>query len=305
MNDNTSQIIVIGSINTDMIVKTNKLPSPGETVLGGEFLMNGGGKGANQAVAAARLGGRVAMVGCVGDDVFGSEAIQRLQQEGIDCHGVNREMSRTSGIALINVDASGENQIVVAAGANTAVSKTQVESAMASATEETLLLLQLEIPLEIVAHAIALAGQKACRVILDPAPANSLSSELLQSIYLLTPNQSEARVLTGEDVIDRESAERAAAALLAQGVSNVALTLGKDGLLLASDAGAELIPAQAVTAVDTTAAGDCFCGAVAVALAEGKVLSEAVRFANQAAAISVTRMGAQSALPYADEIRSQ
>ncbi len=304
MNSSVPKIIVIGSINTDMVVKTDKLPQPGETVLGGDFFMSGGGKGANQAVAAARLGGRVCMVGCVGDDVFGSESIFRLQQEGIECNGIHRHPSDASGIALISVGPGGENQIVVAAGANAAVSKSQIDAALEAATEDCLVLLQLEIPLEIVTYAVTQARKKSCRVILDPAPALSLSRELLEDIYLLTPNQSEAHGLTGEHVDDTESAERAALSLLAQGVDNVALTLGSDGVLLARRQSIELIPASGVDALDTTAAGDCFCGAVAVALAQEKPLSEAVNFASRAAAISVTRMGAQSALPYANQIET-
>lgn len=304
MNTDSADIIVIGSINTDMVVKAEQLPQPGQTVLGGEFFMSGGGKGANQAVAAARLGGRVNMVGCVGADVFGKESVERLQEEGIDCRGVHAESTLPSGVALINVEESGENQIVVAPGANAAVSKSQVDAALASATETTLVLLQLEIPMEIVTHAVNIASSKGCRVILDPAPASELPRNLLDGVYLITPNESEAAALTGEKIEDAESAERATQALLARGASHVALTLGSAGVLLASASGSKLISAKSVATTDTTAAGDCFCGAVAAALARGDELLAAISYANQAAAISVTRLGAQPALPYANEIET-
>ena len=295
-------IYVIGSINTDMIVKADKLPSPGQTVMGGDFLMTAGGKGGNQAVAAARHGALVSMVANLGEDIFGDQAVSRLQSEGIDCTHVGRDANHPSGVALISVDASGENHIVVAPGANSTVTEQQVEAALASIPAGSIVLLQLEIPLATVSHAIALANEKSCRVMLDPAPAQALPEEMLQGLYLLTPNETEAEILTGMAVADPDSATQAAERLLEAGAQNVAVTLGARGVLLANDQGSELIAAPSVKALDTTAAGDCFNGSVAVALAGGNDLRDAMAFACKAASISVTRMGAQDSMPHSHEI---
>ena len=295
-------IYVIGSINTDMIVKADTLPSPGQTVMGGDFLMTAGGKGGNQAVAAARHGAQVSMVANLGEDIFGDEAISRLQAEAIDCTHVGRDANQPSGVALISVDESGENHIVVAPGANSTLSEQQVEAAFASIPADSIVLLQLEIPLATVSHAIALANEKSCHVILDPAPAQALPEEILQGLYLLTPNETEAEILTGMAVHDPDSAIPAAARLLQEGVQNVAITLGSGGVLLANDQGTESIAAPSVKALDTTAAGDCFNGSVAVGLASGSSLRDAMAFACRAASVSVTRMGAQDSMPYSHEI---
>lgn len=300
--DKVSQIVVIGSINTDMVVSADKLPRPGETVLGEEFLMTAGGKGANQAVAAARLGARVAMVGSLGLDLFGDAARANLLAETIDCHHVNQNSETSSGVALISVDKRGENHIVVAPGANSTLSERDIESALASIPDQCVILIQLEIPMTTVAHAVRLAAAKHCRIILDPAPAQPLGTDLLDHVYLITPNQTEAEVLTGIEVRDAHSALTAAKALLQQGTETVALTLGAEGVLLASQKQHEVIPAPTVQSVDTTAAGDCFNGALAAALAKGWELREAARYACHAAAISVTRKGAQSSMPRADEL---
>jgi len=296
------QIAVIGSINTDMVVKTPKLPQHGQTVIGGEFFMKAGGKGANQAVAAARLGAKVAMVGKVGADVFGDSAIDRLESEGIDTGFVRRDGVRPSGVALISVDDRGENHIVVAPGANDSVESDLIDSAFANLPDASLVLLQLEISLEAVEQAVMLAREKGCRVILDPAPARNLPASLVSGSYLLTPNETEAEILTGIKVGDENSAHEAAARLLDAGAANVAVTLGADGVLLATGENARLIPAPEVNAVDTTAAGDCFNGSVAVALARGLCLGASVEFACRAASIAVTRLGAQDAMPYAHEL---
>tara|TARA_B100000378_G_scaffold228417_1_gene192841 strand:- start:1376 stop:2293 length:918 start_codon:yes stop_codon:yes gene_type:complete len=295
-------IYVIGSINTDMIVKADKLPRPGQTVMGGDFLMTAGGKGGNQAVAAARHGAAVSMMANLGQDIFGDQAISRLQAEGIDCTYVGRDASQPSGVALISVDESGENHIVVAPGANNTLTEQQVEAAFVSIPVASIVLLQLEIPLATVSHGIALANKKRCRVILDPAPAQTLPEEMLQGLYLLTPNETEAEMLTGMSVNDPNSAERAASQLVQAGVQNVAITLGAEGVVLANHQGSELITAPQVRALDTTAAGDCFNGSVAVGLAGGTGLREAMTFACKAASISVTRMGAQDSMPYSHEI---
>jgi ribokinase len=295
-------IWVIGSINTDMVVKSKALPRPGQTLIGGEFLMNSGGKGANQAVAAARLGAQVSLLGCLGQDIFGSEAITRLEQEKVDCSLVSRSKTQPSGVALISVDCTGENQITVAPGANHCVSEQQVELAFDAMVSDSLILLQLEIPLLSVAHAVDLARAHNCRAILDPAPAQSLSEQILQNLYLITPNESEAETLTGIKVDSPESAEEAANFLLKAGVLNVALTMGCKGVLLASSEGCEVIPATTVKAIDTTAAGDCFNGSLAFALASEETLREAVIFAARVASVSVTRIGAQDSMPFQNEL---
>lgn len=297
-------IWVIGSINTDMVVKASALPSPGQTLLGGEFFMNLGGKGANQAVAAARLGAHVSLLGSLGQDIFGDDAIARLISETVDCSHVSRSKTLPSGVALISVDSAGENQITVAPGANQLVSEQQVDLAFSSIVSGSIILLQLEIPLAIAAHSIELARAHNCCVILDPAPAQKLSKQMLQDLYLLTPNESEAETLTGIQVSSTESAEYAAKSLLNMGVLNVALTMGSKGVLLANSKGCELIPARLVQAIDTTAAGDCFNGALAAALTNKKTLREAIHFACAAASISVTRMGAQDSMPRQHELES-
>ncbi|MFT6094837.1 MAG: ribokinase [Pseudohongiellaceae bacterium] len=295
-------IWVIGSINTDMVVKANSLPRPGQTIIGGEFFMNSGGKGANQAVAAARLGAEVSLLGCLGQDIFGDEAITQLKSEKINCSFVSRSENLPSGVALINVDSTGENQITVAPGANYSVGEQQVDLAFNSIEIGSLILLQLEIPLATVSHTIDLAQKHNCRVILDPAPAQSLSKQMLQDLYLITPNESEAEILTGIKIDSPESAESAAKHLLKMGVINVAITIGSKGVFLANSEGYEIIPAPAVTAIDTTAAGDCFNGSLAAALANGRSLRDSIVFACRAASIAVTRIGAQNSMPFQQDL---
>lgn len=301
----STPITVIGSINTDMVVKAADLPKPGQTVIGGEFFMSAGGKGGNQAVAAARLGAAVAMVANVGTDMLGDAALQRLESEGVACHMINRDAQCASGVALISVDKRGENHIVVAPGANNELYSWHIDAAFDHIADGSLVLLQLEIPLDTVARAIAVAQTKHCRVILDPAPAQALPESLLASVYLLTPNQSEAEILTGIEVVDEATASRAAAQLVGQGVENVALTMGNGGVLLADAGGCELIPAESVSAIDSTAAGDCFNGALASALASGESLAASAAFACRAAAIAVTRLGAQDAMPFEHELTNR
>lgn len=304
MNDEAvSEICVIGSINTDMVITANSLPTSGKTVLGGDFHMNSGGKGANQAVAVARHGAHVSMIASLGEDLFGDVAIARLQAESIDCSYVSRDSQQTSGVALICVDANGENQIVVAPGANSSLSTNHVSIALSALPSASLVLLQLEIPLTTVKHAIALAKEKKCRVILDPAPAQELPPEVLHELFIITPNESEAEILTGITISNTSTAKQAVDALLKTGVLNVALTLGSEGVLLGNAHSIELITAPRVSAVDSTAAGDCFNGALAVALSRGSSLVDAAAFACRAASISVTRRGAQDAMPRAHEVK--
>lgn len=295
-------IVVIGSINTDMVATSPTLPAVGETVMGKNFSVSAGGKGGNQAVAAARLGAEVTMVGSLGADALGDQAIERLRKENIDCQHVMRDSEQASGVALINVDKTGENQIVVVPGANATLSPEHIEKAFHNIEEGSILLLQLEIPLTSVSRAIELGVNNNCQIILDPAPARALPPYLLENVFLLTPNEIETEILTGVKVTGESSAKEAASVLLHRGVNNIAITLGGGGVFLASKNEHQLFPAIEVEAIDTTAAGDCFNGSLAVGLAFGDELSQSIEFACIAASISVTRAGAQDAMPFAHEV---
>ena len=300
-----SRILVIGSSNTDMVIKTEKLPAPGETILGGTFLMNPGGKGANQAVAAARLGGKVTFITKRGNDLFGNQAVGLLMREGIHTQYIVKDMELPSGVALITVDSTGENSIVVAPGSNGNLLQEDIPTAVFETTKYEILLLQLEIPINTVEYSAVAASEKGIKVILNPAPARKLSDNLLMHTWLITPNETEAEIITGVKITDIPSAEKAAEIIMKRGVKNVIITLGEAGAYIKSENFTGLIPGIKVIPVDTTAAGDVFNGALAVALSEGKVLNEAVVFANKAASISVTRMGAQASAPYRNEIQLQ
>jgi len=295
---NPSSITVVGSANTDMVILADHFPSPGETILGGKFLMNPGGKGANQSVAAARLGGKVSFISRVGDDIFGQETFQNLQREGIDARGLHKHPSLPSGVALITVDNHGENTIVVASGANMALSPGELTQHLSIIQSGEILLMQLEIPLESVLFAARAAFQSGRKVILNPAPAATLPLEIYPYIYALTPNETETAQLTGIKVNDEKSAKKAAEKLVSLGVQHVVITLGAAGAYLYSEEVQRIIPAPKVTAIDSTAAGDTFNGGLAVALAEGMDWVTAVTFANRAAALSVTQMGAQASIPF-------
>lgn len=322
-----ARIAVIGSFNTDLMVRAPRLPVPGETVLGTTFHMGAGGKGANQAVAAARLGAAVEMVACLGDDEFGRLALTTLSGEGVDVDHVTLLEGVATGVALIMVDdVHGENMIVVAPGANERVSAEHVNVARDVLASSDVLLMQLEIPLETVEHAARVGRECGARVILNPAPGRPLSRELLAMVDVLTPNETEARIIAGLDGPDWPGAKdkpdesgvasaaeaakaakvtmaaEAAEALLAQGCNAAVITLGSSGVLVADAAGCRRIPPYMVDAVDTTGAGDAFSGALAVALAEGMSLDDACRFANAAAAISVTRVGTAAAMPTRSEV---
>ncbi len=295
-------IYVIGSANTDMVVMTKALPMPGETVIGGTFFMNPGGKGANQAVAASRLGGQVTFVAKVGRDLFGEQMLQQFQREKINTTFVLQDHEHPSGIALIGVDAHGENTIIVAPGSNRHLSVDDVKTALTSIRESAIILIQLEIPIETVEFAITYGKQIGCDVILNPAPVQPIDGKVMEQLYLITPNESEAEMLTGISITNFSAAEQAAIHLFRSGIKNVVITLGAKGAYLYSASFNKLIPAPAVTAVDTTAGGDCFNGALAVALASELALDKAVEFACTAASISVTRIGAQSSMPYKHEV---
>src|SRR5690554_405223 len=299
---NRRKIVVIGSTNMDMVVKASHIPVPGETVLGGAFLMNPGGKGANQAVSVARLGGEVTFISKVGNDIFGKQSTQAFEEEGIDISGVMEDNKAPSGVALITVDESGENSIVVASGANLNLTPEDVETHLKNIPDVAIILMQLEIPMETVKFTVRYASSHGIQIILNPAPSNSLVPELFEMVDIITPNSNEASMLTGIAVIDEESAKLAAEYLHRKGVKNVAITLGAKGAILLNEQGFHLIPATKVDAIDTTAAGDVFNGALAVAVSEGKNLLDAVTFACQAASITATRMGAQSSIPYRKEL---
>jgi ribokinase len=295
-------ILVVGSSNTDMVVKTDHLPVPGETILGGTFLMNAGGKGANQAVAAARLGGNVIFIAKTGNDIFGEQAVQLFNEEGIDTSYMIADPENPSGVALITVDANGENCIVVASGANAALKPSDLQKAEQVIKNAALILMQLEIPIETVEYVTSMAAENNVKVVLNPAPACLLADDLLSQVSIITPNETEAGMLSGIKVTDKKSAKKAALVLAARGIETVIITMGAQGAFMLQDGAGYFFPAPVCEAVDTTAAGDVFNGALAVAIADGKSLLEAVPFAIRAASLSVCKMGAQASAPYRDEI---
>ena len=286
----------------DMVVKTQYIPAPGETVFASSFFMNPGGKGANQAVAAARLGGNTSFISKVGNDVFGKQSSQLFDKEGISTRYLLSDDELPSGVAFITVDQRGENSIVVASGANGNLYPKHLKEAMNEITGASIVMMQLEIPMETVEFIAKFAASKKIMVILDPAPASNLSAELLSSLDIITPNQTEAEILSGIKVYNHESAQKAARAIYARGVKHVLVTMGALGVVICSEEKIYLVESPKVEALDTTAAGDVFNGGLAVALSEGKTLVDAVHFGCLAAAVSVTRPGAQSSIPYRNEL---
>jgi ribokinase len=267
--------------------------------------MNPGGKGANQSVAASRLGGKVTFISKRGNDLFGNQAVGLLMREGVDIKYIVKDPDLPSGVALITVDSTGENSIVVAPGSNGNLLKEDIPSVIFDTGKFEILLLQLEIPIDTVEYSAVTASEHGIKVILNPAPARKLSDNLLKNTWLITPNETEAETITGIIITDIPSAERAAELIQERGVKNVIITLGEAGAYIKSENYTGLIPGIKVKPVDTTAAGDVFNGALAVAISEGSDLKDAVIFANKAASISVTRMGAQASAPYRNEINSQ
>ena len=294
-------IVVIGSSNTDMTVKTGAMPKPGQSVIGDVFSMGAGGKGANQAVAASRLGGKVSLVCKVGRDLFGDNAVEHYRKEGLDTTRVLRS-DLPSGVALITVDGKGENCIVVAPGANMDISVAEIDACADLIRSAGILLLQLEIPVPAVLRAARIAHEAGVTVVLNPAPYAPVPDELFRYVDLFIPNETELSSFSGIEVKDEASALEACSVMTARGVKKLIVTLGSKGSLIFDGSRPLRVPAHRVEAVDTTAAGDTFCGALCVALSEGKPLAEAAGFASLASAISVTRMGAQDSIPYRHEI---
>jgi ribokinase len=298
------KIVVVGSCNTDMVIKADRLPIPGETVLGGTFFMNPGGKGANQAVSAARMGGNVTLISKTGNDVFGKQSMMLYDSENIKTDYILSDPNNPSGVALITVDSNGENCIVVASGANANLFPADINKAYAEIENSDLVLMQLEIPIDTVEYVAEIASKRNIKVILNPAPARALSDKLLKNLYIIIPNRSEAEILSGIKVTDLEKARQAADIISAKGVNIVVVTLGSEGALIKDFDEYHFVEAVKVDAMDTTAAGDVFCGSVCVGLAEGKSILDSVKMAARAAAITVTRMGAQSSIPYRSELSS-
>ncbi len=299
------RIVVVGSSNTDMVVKADRIPVPGETVTGGTFVLAPGGKGANQAVAAARLGAKVILVARVGSDMFGNEALIHYKKEAIDTSYIQKDPEAATGVALIMVDKKGENLISVASGANHRLTPSDALNAQKAIEQADIVIVQLETPLDTIEATATLAQKAGVPLLLDPAPAppEPLPEKLMAKIAWIKPNETEACQLTGIKVVDQKTAQEAADRLLAKGVGGVIITLGTQGALLVEKAGEGiLIPSQKVEAVDSTAAGDSFSGAFAFALASGYLPENAARFAGCAAALSVTKLGAQPSLPFYREV---
>lgn len=299
-----ARVVVVGSANMDMVVRAARIPQPGETVVGSQFVMVPGGKGANQAVAAARLGAHVTFIARIGNDLFGDHNLEGYRREEIDCRFILRDEELPSGVALIAVDAQGQNAIVVAPGANMRLTPEDVERAEGAIAKADVVLAQLEVPITTVVRAAQLAHRYGKRMLLNPAPAPSqpLPEELLRHVDILTPNETEAQSLCKAP--DYTSPEAMGQALRALGVPVVIITLGGEGVLVQDEAGMRRMPAYPVPAIDTTAAGDAFAGALAVALAEGNGVDSSVQFAQRVAALSVTRLGAQPSLPYRAEVEA-
>lgn len=297
-------VLVVGSANMDMVVSTDRFPRPGETVLARDFGMYPGGKGANQAVACARLGADVTFLGKMGHDMFRERLEESLIADGVRLDHILIDPEASTGIAVITVDASGQNEIVVVSGSNMMLTPDDVDARSDLFERAGVVMLQLEIPLETVVLSAQLARQKGASVILNPAPAARLPDELLGLVDVLTPNESETELLTGMEVRDRDSAVRAARHLIDRGVAHVILTLGDRGAMHVTIDEARSFPAYQVDVVDTTGAGDAFNGALAYSIARGNTLDDAIPFANAVAGFCVTRMGAQTSMPTYEDIAS-
>ena len=299
-----NKVVVVGSYNTDMTIKSKKLPGPGETVIGGHFSTGGGGKGANQAIAAARIGAEVTFVARVGNDLLGSEGIKRLNEEHINTKYIYRDNELPTGVAFIVVDDKGENSIVVASGANANLSPTDIESASDEISSADILLIQLESPIESVYASIKSAHDNGVTVILNPAPAQELDNHILKYVDIITPNIVEAEMLTGIKVTDVNSLQSIVNRFFDYGINDVIITLGSKGYFAGAHDAMKIIPALNVAPIDTTGAGDVFSGSLAAFLSEGMTIEKAARMANAAASVSVTRLGAQDGAPKRVEIEN-
>ncbi len=295
------KLTVLGSINADHVIQVPHFPQPGETLSGQNYHIVYGGKGANQAVAAARLGAKVDFIACIGEDKIGLEMKQAFQKDGINTDSIATIQGETTGIAMIQVADSGENSIVISAGANAHLTTDIVDKFKQKILDADALLMQLETPLDAIIYATKIAKQSGKHTVLNPAPAKALPDELLAQLTMITPNETEAEVLTGVKVVDEQSAAQAAAVFHQKGVAIVLITLGAKGVFISHNALQKIIPGFRVQAKDTTAAGDTFNGALVTALLEQKSLEEAIQFAHAAAAISVTRFGAQTSIPSRQE----
>ena len=304
MKKDAPKIAVVGSSNMDLVVKSKRIPAVGETILGGEFIMVPGGKGANQAVAAAKLGAEVFFIAKLGNDVFAEQSLDNFKKETVNTKHVIQTSEAPSGVALIMVDDEGNNLIVVAPGANQTLLPADVKRAESDIASCGAVVAQLEVPLETIEFAAEMANDLKVPFVLDPAPARELGHELLRMVDVLTPNETEAQILTGIEVTDEESARAASRNLLERDIKAVILTLGGKGFLLADNHESRYVSAQKVDAVDSTAAGDAFTGSLAVGIAENKALLDAALFANYVAALSVTKMGAQSSMPTLQDVKS-
>ncbi len=304
--ETNKKIIVVGSCNTDMVIRVDHLPEPGETIIGHDFITNQGGKGANQAVAVKRLGGETAFIARLGNDDFGAKSLRLLTEEGIDTSFVRLTDGVSTGVALIPVDDKGENSIIVSSGANALLSPLDIEEAEPLFEKASILLMQLETPVPTLISAARLAKRYGAKVVLNPAPypKEPLPIELLELVDIITPNETEAAGMSGVKVIDEDSALKAICEIQKQGVGNVIITAGASGAYTSTEGQLVRIPSEKVEVVDTTAAGDTFCGALCVALSKGTDMVQAIRFANKAASLSVTRLGAWMSIPYEKEIRS-
>jgi len=296
------KITVVGSSNTDLVGKVPKLPAPGETVMGSEFIIAPGGKGANQAVAIARIGGDVTFVAKLGMDDYGEQALKNFKKDGINTDFVFRDPDVSSGVALIFVDKTGENMLVPIPGANGKLSPDDIDKARSAIENADILVVQLEVPLEAVERAVTIAYESGVPVVLNPAPGRKLDTNLIEKVSYLTPNETEAEILTDIKVTDDTTAQEAGKKLLDIGSKTVIITMGKRGAILITQDDSELVPAFVVESVDATAAGDAFNGGLAYAIASGKDLREAIKFGNAVGALTVTKMGAQPSMPTRDEL---
>ena len=299
-----AQIAVLGDINQDFVMRAKRMPRPGETLVGSDFRLVPGGKCANQAVTAARLGADVTVIGRVGTDVFGAELLRKLEREGIDTTFVERDPDEATGTAFIALAPSGENSIIVCMGANGAISAEQADSAAGAIERADMLLLQLGAPLDAVLRAMEIADAAGTLVLFDPAPVHGDLTPMWRHVTIATPNETEAEAIVGAPVNDLAQAADAAAWLRARGVRIAAITLGAQGALVLDDDGARLARGYEVEVADTTAAGDAFAGALGVRLAEGAAVEEALAFANAAGAMAASRFGAQTSLPTRAEVEA-